>query len=131
MKNLIKNLGITFTISFLLIAVASITACKKDKPTTLEVTIVDINGFRVKGAKVLVFGEPTTPNSPTSNEVRFNDSLFTNDAGTAKFDYSSFTKPGQAGFVTLNIFASKLNETGVGVARLEEQKNTQKTVIIQ
>ncbi len=110
--------------------------CKKDKPTKVIITVVDENGNRVQSANVELHGESSTRDSAGNlvvpeGEYRFKDLKGPTDAsGQISFDLSDYTKPGQAGFVNLNITATKIDQTGYAIVRVEEQKTNEKTVII-
>ncbi len=56
---------------------------------------------------------------------------YTDGSGQTQFDLSDYTKPGQAGFVNLNIRATKVDQCGQGLVRVEEHVRNDKTVIIQ
>lgn len=129
MKNAFKTLGAAAVAGFLLISAFSTSSCKKDKPTEVMITVMDTGNFRIAGARVRVYARPS--NGDTTAITRFDDTKFTDGNGQVLFDYSSYTKPGQAGFVVLDIRAEKEDRWGVGVVRVEEEKRTEKTILIQ
>ncbi|MES2628624.1 MAG: hypothetical protein V4616_06610 [Bacteroidota bacterium] len=128
MKNLFKLSGI--------LAFAALTvffsACKKDKPTTVVITVVDTDGARVKDAEVRLFGKSSNPEEANPDaQIRFKETKYSDGSGQVTFDLSDQTKPGQAGFVVLDIEVHKIDQTGLGTVRVEEEKTNEKTVTIQ
>ncbi len=131
MKNLFKVSGI-LAISAIVLATVLTTACKKDEATVVKITIVDPDGATVKDASVRLYGKSSQPDSVNPNaEIRFDETKKTDGSGQCSFDLSYLTKPGQAGFVVLDITASKIDQIGYGTIRVEEKKTNNKTVIIQ
>lgn len=132
MKNLFKLSRIAVTVMTVLM-VGAIYSCKKDEPTIVKIQVVDPDGFAVKEAKVRLYGKSsstdTTVNKTT--EIRFDETKYTDGAGQVSYDLSSLTKPGQAGFVVLDVQASKLDQIGNGIVRVEEKKTNEKQIIIQ
>ena len=116
----------------------STSSCKKEDPTRVTVTVNDTIGKRVANAFVRVYAKPTD-SARTASVVRFDETKRTSSNGQVVFDYTEFTKPGQAGFAVLDIHAYQLNPTnvndtlamGIGQVRVEEEKNNNKTILIQ
>jgi hypothetical protein len=129
MKNVVKTCGLAAIAAFLMIACIFTSSCKKDKPTQVMVTVIDTSGQKISAATVRVYARPS--NGSTNTITRFDDTRLTDGNGQALFDYSSYTKPVQAGFVVLDIEVNKGNELGVGVVRVEEEKRNEKTIVIQ
>lgn len=132
MEKLSKLAKLT-VISLFAFACLFISACKKDKPTTVLITVTDIKGNRVQSAYVRLFGLSSgdTTASSASKEIRFDTDGSTNTNGQIEFDLSDATKPGQAGFVNLNIKVTKVDQGGEGLIRVEEHQKNEKTIIIQ
>ncbi len=131
MKNLFKLSGI-LAVSALALTLAFTSSCKKDKPTTVKITVVDTDGARVKDCNVRLYGKSSQPDSiDTHTEVRFDQTQKTDASGVATYDLSDLTKPGQAGFVVLDIRAYKIDQEGLGTIRCEEEKTNEKTITIQ
>lgn len=105
----------------------TLSSCKKDKPTTVSITVTDVDGNRVQSAQVKLFGESSTG---STQDIRVNYVQYTNSSGQTEFDLSELTKPGQAGFVNLNVEVTKVGECGQGLVRVEEHMDNEKTVII-
>ncbi|TXC85414.1 hypothetical protein [Luteibaculum oceani] len=114
------------------------TSCKKEDPTRVTITVRDTINRAVPGAVVRVYAKPTD-STQVASRIRFDESKITNSSGQVLFDYTSFTKPGQAGFAVLDIFAYKLSDNdpndtlgiGIGQVRVEENKNNTKAIRIQ
>ena len=130
MKNLLRLTGF-----LAVVAIASITfttSCKKDDPTIVKITVTDPDGAPVKDANVHLYGKSSQPDSVNPNaQIRYDENVKTDGAGQASFDLSYLTKPGQAGFMVLDITASKIDQIGYGTIRVEEKKTNNKTVILQ
>ncbi|MGB0165820.1 MAG: hypothetical protein ACPF8V_03095 [Luteibaculum sp.] len=123
------------------LAIAFGISCKKEDPTRVTVTVQDSVGLVVPGAFVRVYSKPSDTTRQV-DETRFDETKVTNGNGQVMFDYSDFTKPGQAGFAVLDIEAYKfVTDTanpqdttelyGIGQVRVEEEKNNTKTIRIQ
>lgn len=107
-------------------------SCRKDKPTIVVVTVIDSVGKTVPGAVVNMVGNGTTPGVVVQpSDKRFNDTKTTNGLGKVSFDYSDLTKPGQSGFVVLDVDATKGNAMGQTVVEVEEHTTTEATVRIR
>ena len=106
-------------------------ACKKEDPTKVIVTIIDTIGKKVDSAVVIIQGKGTDSTQTAVSEARIYEELLTNSAGTVELDLTDYTKPGQAGFVVLDIEASKDSLVGVGIRNVEEHKTNQQTIRIQ
>ncbi|HEX4887316.1 MAG TPA: hypothetical protein VFV37_04640 [Luteibaculaceae bacterium] len=131
-----KKLQNLKAISLLVLAfgfIAVTYSCKKDEPTIVKITIVDPDGFSVKEATVRLYGRSSDPadSSNQANDIRFDQTQTTDASGQVSYDLSYLTKPGQAGFMVLDIDATKLDKRGVGIINVEEKKTNTKTVIIQ
>ena len=131
MKNLLRLTGFLAFVAIVSITFST-TSCKKDEPTMVKITVTDPDGAPVKDANVRLYGKSSQPDSVNPNaQVRYDERVKTDGAGQASFDLSYLTKPGQAGFMVLDITADKINQIGYGTIRVEEKKTNEKTVILQ
>lgn len=132
---MLKKLNLTYLLWFAAIIFLGTmgVSCKKEDPTRVIVTIIDTAGKRVDSAFVLIYGRGTDSAQAELNrdKARFYEEMYTNSAGTVELDLTDYTKPGQAGFVVLDIEASKDSLKGVGIINVEEEKTNQQTVRIQ
>lgn len=103
-------------------------SCKETPPTTLEVTVVNTNGDVISEAKVWLVAEPT---DTAHNAIAVQDSAFTDAAGKAKFDLSSFYKPGQIGVMQIKVKGFYFGLTGEALAEITEQERNQVLLQIQ
>jgi hypothetical protein len=83
----------------------------------------------VPGASVRLFGEGTA-DAGAIGEIRFDTTQTTNGSGKVSFNFTDFYKQGQAGFVVLDIEATKGNLYGVGIIKVEEESTTEEILII-
>ncbi len=109
------------------------TGCKKDEPTIVKITVIDEDGLRVKDAAVKLYGKPTVneDGEEVFQEIRFNETLFTDLDGTVVFDLSEYRKPGQAGFVVLDVEIKKNGLQVDGVIRVKEEETNTKEFILE
>ncbi len=105
-----------------------LSACKETPPTTLEVTVVSANGSVISDAKVWLVAEPT---DTAHNEIAVKDSAFSDAAGKAYFDLSSFYKPGQIGVMQIKVKGFYFGLTGAALAEITEQERNQVLLQIQ
>jgi hypothetical protein len=103
-------------------------SCKETPPTTLEVTVVNTNGDVISEAKVWLVAEPT---DTAHNAIAVQDSAFTDVTGKAKFDLSSFYKPGQIGVMQIKVKGFYFGLTGEALAEITEQERNQVLLQIQ
>jgi hypothetical protein len=103
-------------------------SCKETPPTTLEVTVVNTNGTVISGAKVWLVAEPT---DTAHNAIAVEDSTLTDASGKAKFDLSSFYKPGQIGVMQIKVKGFYFGLTGEALAEITEQERNQVLLQIQ
>lgn len=132
MKNLFKYPGILALSLFIVVTLVT-SACKKDKPTIAKITVVDTDGNAVKNASIRLYGQSSLPPGQTNPnaQIRYNETQISDPSGQASFDLSYLTKPGQAGFMVLDIEVKKLDQIANGIIRVEEQKTNEKTVVLQ
>lgn len=105
-------------------------SCRKDDPTVVVITVIDSISQKVSNATVRLYGR-TTDSSKNETDVRFDSIQLTDANGQVRYDLSNFTKPGQAGFVVLDIDAFKDDLIGVGIVNVLEEKTNNQTVRIQ
>ena len=74
-----KNLLVVLIFSF------GLTSCLKEQDTIAQISVVDQVGSPVANAQVVLLGVPSISNPPT---VIRHDTLFTNSAGIATFNYT-------------------------------------------
>jgi hypothetical protein len=103
-------------------------SCKETPPTTLEVTVVNTNGDVISEAKVWLVAEPT---DTAHNAIAVQDSAFSDATGKAKFDLSSFYKPGQIGVMQIKVKGFYFGLTGEALAEITEQERNQVLLQIQ
>ena len=142
MDNTIKKGRTLLALSLVwsILGISILAGCDKEDPTVVTITVIDSVGARVANASVRVYSKPSDTTRAVE-ETRFDEVKPTGTNGTVGFDYTEFTKPGQAGFAVLDIEVSKaLVDTsgtdttflsGIGQVRVEEEKNNTKTIRIQ
>jgi hypothetical protein len=125
-----KKLHHIGTIAFLsmISMVFFLVSSKETPPTTLEVTVVNTNGDVISEAKVWLVAEPT---DTVHNPIAVQDSTFTDAAGKAKFDLSSFYKPGQIGVMQIKVKGFYFGLTGEALAEITEQERNQVLLQLQ
>jgi len=77
---------------------------------------------------VILYGTNT---SSTPQTVAVFDTLYTNSAGLASFNFNDIYQLGQAGVAVLDIKAQKLNKIGQGIIKIEAETVNEETVFIQ
>ena len=125
-----KKLNTIAPIAFLsmILLVFLTNSCKEPSPTTLEVTAVNANGTLLSNAKIWLVAEPT---DTAHNAIPVKDSAWTNDAGKANFDLSSFYKAGQIGVMQIKVKGFYFGLTGEAIAEITEEQRNQVLVQIQ
>lgn len=102
--------------------------CRKKKDTIAKIYVRDSSGNAVQDCQVILKGESTITPSPP---VTIYDTMFTNSAGEAVFNFNDVYQLGQAGVAVLNIEARKGNDTGEGIIKVEQETTSEETVYIQ
>jgi len=105
-----------------------ITSCKETPDTTLEVTVVNVNGTVLSDAKVWLVAEPT---DTAHNPIAVKDSALTDASGKAYFNLSSFYKPGQIGVMQIKVKGFYFGLTGEALAEITEEQRNQVLLQIQ
>ena len=127
--------------TFLLFIIVGLNSCRKEKPTTATISVVDTAGAIVEGANVRLFGTPTLDEN--GNKVNSNalDTIWetvikTDFEGKAFFDYTDKFNLGQAGFTVLDIEVILPNGAededsliGTGIIKVEPEKDNETVVI--
>ena len=126
-KKKLHHMGIIAFLS-MISTVFFLVSCKETPPTTLEVTVVNTNGDVISEAKVWLVAEPT---DTAHNAIAVQDSTVTDAAGKAKFDLSSFYKPGQIGVMQIKVKGFYFGLTGEALAEITEQERNQVLLQIQ
>lgn len=120
-----KNLLVVLIFSF------GLTSCLKEQDTIAQISVVDQVGSPVANAQVVLLGVPSISNPPT---VIRHDTLFTNSAGIATFNYTEEWKLGSAGFAILDIFVKKTSASstvqGRGVINVTPQEMNKEVVVM-
>ncbi len=62
---------------------------------------------------------------------RFDITQITNGSGIASFNFSDSVQIGQSGFVVLDIDVDKGTLSGTSIIKIEEEKTTSETVVIE
>ena len=111
-----------------------LTGCYKINPTVVNIQVFRIadNGdeIPVNNAKVRLFAYGSTSGG-FIGEPRFDDVAETTANGMAYFDYTEYYKPGQTGFVVLDIEAEKGALYGEGIVEVVEMETNYSKVIIE
>ena len=123
------------TALFVIVSVAIFSfSCNPVEDTVAEVRVVTPNGTPVPGAEVRMFGQGTIDETEVGN-IRMDDTEFTDANGLCVFDYTELYKPGQSGFVILNVEITKEFPDSIafveGIMKIVEEETTRKTFRIE
>jgi len=128
MKTKLKALFVVFAFS------AILTSCYNEEDTIAEILVVTANNSPVGGAEVRLFGQATSTGTEVGN-ILIDVVRFTGSNGLAVFDFSDTYQSGQSGFAILNVEITREFPDSTafleGVIRVEEQKTTRRTFVIQ
>jgi hypothetical protein len=113
----------------LLVCAVGVSSCKKEKETIATIIIKNDDGDLIPGATVRLYGNGSATEE-NIGEVRFDTTGVTNGTGKVSFNFTEFYKQGQAGFVVLDIEASKGTLAGEGIIKVEEEETTEEVVDI-
>lgn len=111
-----------------LLAVVS-SACNKEKPTTVVITVKDASGSPVSDAYVRLFANPAVPASPDLSRLKREG--MTKGNGTVEFDYTGQYEQGQAGFAVLDILTFKDTMYAEGIIKILEEETNEETLIMK
>lgn len=126
-KNYAK-LGV-FAAALGLIGLTTFSSCRKEADTLAKIEVVDTSGAPFEGAMVRLYPTPTTTNH---GAIIIDDTLETDAAGLAIFDYTDMFNLGQAGFAVLDIEVRSGDSLhGEGIIKIIEEEINEETVIIQ
>ena len=115
-------------LSFLgLVAIASVSGCRKKKDTLAHIYVKNNTNQSVDNAMVVLYGTNT---AGTPQQVAVFDTSYTNVEGLATFNFNEIYQLGQAGVAVLDIKAQKLNQVGIGIIKIEAEKLNEETVVI-
>ena len=101
-----------FFISSILVFSISLNSCRKKGDTIANIYVKDETNTSVSGAMVILYGTNT---GSTPQVVAVFDTMYTNAAGLASFNFNDIYQLGQAGVAVLDIKAQKLNKIGQGI----------------
>ena len=121
MRKFIHYTGILFITALILVS------CGKEGDTIAKVTVTDAAGDPVSGAFVKVTGV----DSQGENGGLIERDATSDATGVATFNFNDLYKRGQAGFAVLEIYAEKDSLWGEGIIKVEEEKTSEATVVIQ
>jgi len=120
-----KNIILLFSV---ILFAFTFTSCRKKGDTIANIYVKDEENLNVSGAMVILYGTNT---SSTPQTVAVFDTLYTNSAGLASFNFNDIYQLGQAGVAVLDIKAQKLNKIGQGIIKIEAETVNEETVFIQ
>ena len=103
--------------------------CRKKKDTIAKIYVRDSDNLPVTDATVILYGEDSDPSTP-SPLITIHDTMTTNSAGEAVFNFNDVYQLGQAGVAVLNISAKKGTMTGEGIIKVEQETTSEETVFI-
>ena len=121
---------IGMALATLIIGVSPLSSCRKDKETIATVQVLNSFGSPVPGATVRLKGEASAATDFIA-ELRFDTTQVANGTGKVSFNFSDFYQQGQAGFVVLDIVATKGALEGTGIIKIEEEETTEEAIVIQ
>ncbi len=104
-------------------------ACNKEKPTTVVITVKDADGSPVPEAYVRLFANPAVPADP--DLTRLKREGMTKGNGTVEFDYTGQYEQGQAGFAVLDILTFKDTMYAEGIIKILEEETNEETLIME
>jgi hypothetical protein len=127
MNRLIAKTGIVFLFGTLISI--SLFSCRKEGDTIARIRVIDTSGTAFPGAMVRLYPTPTVIQH---GAITIDDTLYTDIDGYAIFDYTDMYNLGQAGFAVLDIEVTSGDTlVGEGIIKIEDEKTTEETVIIQ
>ena len=129
MKRKKRDSKINVVLIVLIFLTISFQSCRKKGETIAKIKIINTDGEIVPNAEVILFGEPTLS---SHNEMIIRDTLYTKADGYAVFNFDKNYNLGQAGIFVLNIKVSnEASLIGEGIIKVEQEKTSEETVIIQ
>lgn len=130
-KELMKT-RLTYYFTLLVIAFFSI-SCDNEEDTIAEIVVVTVEGSRVPGADVRLFGQGTE-DDVEAGDIAIDVIRITNSNGVAEFDFTDDYQPGQSGFAILNVeitFETPDSTSFVeGIIKVVEEETTTKRFVL-
>lgn len=105
------------------------TACNKEKPTTVIITVKEEDGTPVSDAYVRLFANPIPPLKP--DLTRMLKEGMTGSNGTVEFDYTGLYEQGQAGYAVLDILTYRDTMYAEGIIKVLEEETNEETLFMQ
>jgi len=130
-KELMKS-RFTFYFTLLVFAILSI-SCDREEDTIAEIVVVTLEGSRVPGADVRLFGQGTEEDVE-AGDIAIDEMRITNANGIAEFDFTDDYQPGQSGFAILNVeitFETPDSTSFLeGIIKVVEEETTTKQFVL-
>lgn len=128
MNKVYAKLGIVAMV-FGIVAVSTMSSCKKESPTVAKIRVVDTSGAPFSNAMVRLY---PTPTSTQHGAIIIDDTLYSDIDGYATFDYTDHFNLGQAGFAVLDIECRSGDSLyGQGIIKIIEEETNEETVVLQ
>ncbi|MEX1002227.1 MAG: hypothetical protein WDZ35_08950 [Crocinitomicaceae bacterium] len=128
MNKLYAKLGV-LSMFVALAGLTVLSSCRKEGDTVAKIRIIDTSGAPFSGAMVRLYPTPSVTNH---GAIIIDDTLYSDGSGYAIFDYTDHYNLGQAGFAVLDIEVRSGDTLyGEGIIKIEEEKTSEETVIIQ
>ncbi len=116
-------------VSFLLLIGLSI-SCDEPQETIGIITVENLQGDPVHGAKVRVYGDPSDTVYATK-KVRVDKEGTTDAAGQVQFNFEEYYEDGQSGLMVLDIKAKKDSFSAEDYIEIIHGKKNKKNVVIE
>lgn len=128
MNKLLARAGVLFLFMGF-VSIAFLSSCRKEADTIARIRVVDTSGLPFPGAMVRLYPTPTILEH---GAIIIDDTLYTDVDGYCIFDYTENYNLGQAGFAVLDIEVRSGDTLyGEGIIKIEDEKTSEETVIIQ
>ena len=98
----------------------------EDQPTTLRVNVESFDGTPISDVEIIV----NTGVLDTGQLLIEEKIDFTNSDGEVVFDYTNKIRPGQSGFVALDVYAVYNNDTSKTVVDVYEKEENKTTFVL-
>jgi hypothetical protein len=130
-KELMKS-RFTFYFTLLVFSILSL-SCNREEDTIAEIVVVTLEGSRVAGADVRLFGQGTE-DDVEAGDIAIDEMRITNANGIAEFDFTDDYEPGQSGFAILNVeitFETPDSTSFLeGIIKVVEEETTTKQFVL-
>ena len=125
-----NNSSFQSLISVLFFVAFGLFSCRNEDPTIAKIRVFNEEGVAISNAMVRLYPTPTIPEH---GAIIIDDTLYTDGAGYATFNYTDEFNLGQAGFAVLDIEARSPENVlfGEGIIKIEPEKVSEETVILQ